>query len=235
VNYRRIREEAYAANMRILDAGLVVLTWGNASAADRNDGVFAIKPSGVDYAELSPAAIVIVDVTTGHVVEGDFRPSSDTATHRVLYREFPEVGGVVHTHSKFATSWAQGRRPIPAYGTTHADHWNGHVPLVRELTADEVGRDYEGSTGQAIVDSFRAEGLAALECPGALLPHHGPFTWGKTAAEAASNAIALEAIAEMATYSERINPELPTIPDFMLEKHHSRKHGPGAYYGQRET
>jgi len=235
MNYRNIREAAYEANMAIREAGLVVLTWGNASAVDRAAGVFAIKPSGVGYDDLSSDAMVVVDIDTGHIVEGSYRPSSDTPTHRILYREFKEIGGVVHTHSCYATSWAQACRPVPAFGSTHADHWNGSIPLVRELTALEIERDYEGATGQAIVDSFRLEGLVPLESPGALLPHHGPFTWGKTAAAAAQNAIALEAIAEMAYHSELINPRLSEIPPSMSEKHYTRKHGPNAYYGQKES
>lgn len=234
MNYQNIREEAFEANRDIREAGLVVLTWGNASAVDRAAGVFAIKPSGIGYDDLSPAAMVVVDIDTGHIVEGSYRPSSDTPTHRILYREFEEIGGIVHTHSCYATSWAQSCRPIPAFGSTHADHWSGSIPLVRELTPLEIERDYEGATGQAIVDSFRSEGLRPLESPGALLPHHGPFTWGKTAAAAARNAIALEAIAGMALHSELINPRLSIIPAPMAEKHYTRKHGPQAYYGQKE-
>ncbi len=234
MNFKNIREAAYQANMTIREAGLVVLTWGNASAVDRAAGVFAIKPSGVDYGDLSPESMVVVDIETGHMA-GNYRPSSATPTHGILYREFREIGGIVHTHSSYATSWAQGCRPIPAFGSTHADHWNGSIPLVRELTALEMERDYEGATGQAVVDSFRREGLNPLESPGALLPHHGPFTWGKTAADAAQNAVALEAIAEMAFHSELINPRLSVIPAYMLEKHYTRKHGPHAYYGQKES
>lgn len=229
-----IRQAAYEANMKIKEEGLVVLTWGNASAVDRNAGVFAIKPSGVGYDKLSPESMVIVDVKTGHVVDGEYRPSSDTPTHRLLYMEFVEIGGIVHTHSTYATSWAQSCRPIPPYGSTHADHWNGPVPLVRELTSEEIAADYEGSTGLAIVEGFRRQNLSPLEAPGALLPHHGPFTWGKTVADAAKNAIALEAIAHMALNSEMINPRTEVIPNYMAEKHYMRKHGPNAYYGQKE-
>lgn len=233
MDYSTLRDQAYRANLAIQSAGLVVLTWGNVSVLDDNREVLAIKPSGVDYAALSPKSMVLVEVSTGRVLEGSYKPSSDTPTHRVLYQKFDGVHSVVHTHSPFATSWAQSCTAIPAYGTTHADHWKNDIPLVRQLTPVEIETRYEEATGQSIVDSFRDRNYDPLENPGALLPFHGPFAWGPTATEAVQNAIALEAIAQMALYARQINPNLHHLPDSIAHKHYSRKHGPKAYYGQK--
>lgn len=243
--YRALREAAYAANMAIRDAGLVVMTWGNASAADRALGVFAIKPSGVAYADLRPEAMVIVSIETGEVVAGELRPSSDTATHQRLYAAFAGIGGVVHSHSPAATSFAQACRPIPCLGTTHADHFAGPVPVTRHPTAPEIARGYESATGDIIVEHFTSREIDPLAIPAVLLPHHGPFAWGSTAEKAAHNAIALEAVAAMAiTTFAAAGADLrtigdptvagppPDIPAVLREKHFSRKHGPDAYYGQ---
>lgn len=235
-DFGSIRNAAYLANMQIQEAGLVVLTWGNASAADHHAGVFAIKPSGVSYAKLSPENMVIVNIENGETVEGEFRPSSDTATHQRIYRAFDSVGGVVHTHSIHATAFAQASRPIPCYGTTHADHFDGAVPVGRPLSPDEIAENYEGATGDVIVEHINGTGRPPQAVPAILLPHHGPFTWGATASDAAKNAIALEAVAQMALDSMAIasftGGEPKTTPPELLEKHQTRKHGPNAYYGQ---
>jgi L-ribulose-5-phosphate 4-epimerase len=214
-------------------AGLVALTFGNASEAARAEGVMAIKPSGVPYDELTPEAIVVIDIESGRVVQGDGRPSSDTPTHLVLYRSFPSIGGVVHTHSPFATAWAQARRDLPCLGTTHADHFRGSIPVTRDLTADETGATYEAQTGDVIVETFERRGIDPGEMPAALVGSHGPFTWGRDAAGAVENAVALEVVAELALRTSQLTASPPVpIADSLLERHHARKHGPGAYYGQ---
>jgi L-ribulose-5-phosphate 4-epimerase len=225
-----LRAQVFEANRQIVEAGLVVLTFGNASAADRAAGVMAIKPSGVPYAELEPDSIVLVDLESGKAREGSARPSSDTPTHLVLYRAFEELGGIVHTHSPFATAWAQARREIPCFGTTHADHFNGPVPVTRELTAEEIGGDYERGTGEVIVETVSG---GALERPAVLVASHGPFAWGPDAATAVENAIALEVVAESAFRTEALQPGAASIQPELLDRHFLRKHGPGAYYGQR--
>ena len=232
MKYADLRQAAFDANIFLKAEGLVVLTWGNASAVDWEQKIFAIKPSGVEYRHLRPEDMVVVDLESGKVVDGSKRPSSDTPTHRALYLGFRTIGGIAHTHSTHAVAWAQAGREIPAYGSTHADHWAGPVPLTRLLTAKEIDASYETSTGIAIAETFAARGLDPLEYPGTLLPHHGPFTWGATAMEAARNAVALEAMAEMAVLTERITKKPKSIPRPMADKHYSRKHGPGAYYGQ---
>ncbi len=219
--------------MDLVESGLVVLTWGNASAVDDKREVMAIKPSGVDYASLKPEDIVIVSLDTGEKIGGELKPSSDTPTHLELYRSFDTIGGVVHTHSIYATAWAQAAQPIPCYGTTHADHFFGPVPVTRQLTADEIETGYEKYSGTVIVDHFRKKNIDPLHIPAALLPHHGPFTWGKSAAEAVKNAVALEAVARMALYTEEIDADAVETPSVQLNKHFLRKHGPGAYYGQK--
>ena len=226
-----LRKTVYEANMRLRNEGLVVLTWGNASAFDAESGLAVIKPSGVDYAALSPEDMVVVDLE-GNVIEGRYRPSSDTPTHVALYRAFKGVGGVVHTHSSEATAWAQACREIPCYGTTHADCFHGAVPLARFLTEDEIASDYEGNTGKVIVERFA--GSSPLERPGVLVSGHGPFTWGKTAMKAVDNAVSLEEIAKMARLTEELRAHAPgrEVPACVSEKHFLRKHGPGAYYGQ---
>lgn len=217
------------ANRRLGESGLVSLTWGNVSGFDPASGLFAIKPSGVAYADLTPDKMVIVDMD-GKTVEGPFRPSSDTPTHTALYRAFPSVRGVVHTHSPEATAWAQAAREIPCFGTTHADVFDGPVPLARFLTDKEVAEEYEANTGKVIVERFA--GLDPLAVPGVLVAGHGPFTWGRSPDAAVDVAISLEAVARMARLSQAIRPQLATLPDYVLAKHHSRKHGPKAYYGQ---
>jgi L-ribulose-5-phosphate 4-epimerase len=227
-----LKEAVCEANRALEPSGLVKLTWGNVSGIDRSEGLWAIKPSGVDYGELTPNDIVVLNLE-GKVIEGQLRPSSDTKTHLHLYREFPSIGGVTHTHSPCATAFAQAGRELPCFGTTHADHFYGSVPLVRALTPEEVDDDYEHFTGVAIVERFRELGLEPLEVPGLLQIHHAPFTFGKNAMDSLKNSIALEMCAQMALDSLRLSPGLGPIPSHILDKHYQRKHGPGAYYGQK--
>lgn len=230
--HAELREHVYEANREIVRAGLVVLTFGNASAADRAAGVMAIKPSGVPYDMLRPDAMVVVDLETGEVRDGEHRPSSDTPTHLVLYRSFEGVGGIVHTHSPFATAWAQACREIPCLGTTHADHFSGAVPVTRPLTRAEIEGEYERLTGDVIVETLARLELDPLAVPAALVASHGPFAWGADAAQAVENAVALEAVAAAAYRTELLRPGVEPIGDDLLRRHFSRKHGPGAYYGQ---
>ena len=229
-----LKEEVFRANARLVETGLVVLTWGNASGFDRETGLVAIKPSGVDYTTMTADDIVVVDLD-GRVVEGRLRPSSDTPTHLELYRNFAGVGGIVHTHSIEATAWAQARREIPCYGTTHADTFRGPAPVTRPLTREEVETAYELNTGKAIVERFRS--LDPLEAPGVLVAGHAPFTWGANVRAAVDNAVALEAIAKMARLTEQTAAarETATLEDFVAAKHYFRKHGGNAYYGQVRT
>jgi L-ribulose-5-phosphate 4-epimerase len=228
-----LRERVFEANRQVVEAGLVVLTFGNASAADRAAGVMAIKPSGVPYDVLGPGSMVVVDLESGEVREASGRPSSDTPTHLVLYRAFEEIGGIVHTHSPFATAWAQARREIPCLGTTHADHFRGAVPVTRELTGEEIGGDYERSTGDVIVETVTGLGLRPLERPAVLVASHGPFAWGSDPETAVENAIALEVVAESSYRTEALRSGAEPIQPELLDRHFLRKHGPGAYYGQR--
>jgi L-ribulose-5-phosphate 4-epimerase len=232
IAHSELRERVLDANRAIVEAGLVTLTFGNVSAVDRSAGVMAIKPSGVSYDELRPASIVVVDLAGGEVVDGTFRPSSDTPTHLVLYRRFQAVGGVVHTHSVSATAWAQAGRELPCFGTTHADHFHGSIPVTRDLTSEEIGSEYEARTGDAIVETIESLGLDPLEVPAVLVRSHGPFAWGRDEAEAVGNATALEAVASIAASSLALAPELLPIAPELLERHFRRKHGAGAYYGQ---
>lgn len=226
----QLKEEVYRANMELPEHGLIVYTWGNVSAIDRESGLVVIKPSGVNYATMKPEDMVVVDLE-GNVVEGDLRPSSDTPTHVELYKAFPGVGGVVHTHSSWATSWAQAGRSIPCYGTTHADYFYGEIPCARVLTPEEVESAYEKNTGKVIIEAF--EGKDPLAVPGVLCTSHGPFTWGKNAAEAVHNAVVLEEVAKMATRTEMLNPNITPAVQYVQDKHYFRKHGANAYYGQK--
>jgi L-ribulose-5-phosphate 4-epimerase len=228
-----LRERVLEANREIVRAGLVVLTFGNASAVDRDAGVMAIKPSGVPYDDLDPDAIVLVDLESGETVDGGYRPSSDTPTHLVLYRRFESVGGIVHTHSPYATAWAQARREIPCFGTTHADHFHGPVPVTRPLDAGEIREAYEARTGDVIVETLERLGLDPLEMPAALVASHGPFAWGADAATAVENAVALEAVAAMALHTRALAADAERIDDDLLRRHYERKHGASAYYGQK--
>ncbi|MFX3681329.1 MAG: L-ribulose-5-phosphate 4-epimerase AraD [bacterium] len=225
-----LKREAYEANIALPKQGLINLTFGNASAVDRDKGIFAIKPSGVDYAELTPEMMVLVDLE-GNQVEGDLRPSSDTPTHRRLFIAFESIGGVVHTHSTHATSFAQAGRAIPIFGTTHADYFFGDIPVTRKMTSDEIGGGaYEWETGNVIVEKFAD--LDPADYPAVLVNRHAPFTWGSSAAKAVEVAVAVECIAHMALLSLQLEPSLPVIEEELLNKHFKRKHGPGAYYGQ---
>jgi L-ribulose-5-phosphate 4-epimerase len=211
--------------------GLVLQTWGNASGIDREHGLVVIKPSGVPYDGMQPKHMVVVSLETGEVVEGKLKPSSDIATHLVLYRAFPKIGGIVHTHSLYATAWAQAKQGIPSYGTTQADYWYGAVPCTRQLTRKEIKTDYEANTGQVIVEAFKQ--LDPMQHPAVLVASHGPFTWGKDVRAAVHNAVVLEFIARLASETLRINPGVKPMQSGLREKHFLRKHGPGATYGQR--
>jgi len=228
-----LREAVWAANQAIVRAGLVTLSFGNASGVDREGGLMLIKPSGVAYADLRPEDLVAVDLETGRPLADGLRPSSDTPTHLALYGAFPEVGGIVHTHSRAATSWAQACRPIPPFGTTHADHFHGAVPVTRQLSDDEVAGEYEAATGAVIVETLTTAGLDALEMPAVLVASHGPFTWGPDPGTAADNAIALETVAAMASETLALDPAARPVAQSLLDRHYQRKHSATAYYGQR--
>ena len=229
----KLKAEVCRANLDLVAEGLVIQTWGNASAVDRASGVMVIKPSGVPYAEMKPKHMVCVSLKTGEVVAGRLKPSSDTATHLVLYRAFPKIGGVVHTHSLFATAWAQACQPLPAYGTTQADYWYGEVPCTRKLTAAEIKTDYEANTGDVIVETFKKFKFDPLQHPAVLVASHGPFTWGADVHAAVHNAGVLEFIAKLNSETLRINPKLKPMQGVLLDKHFLRKHGPKATYGQK--
>jgi L-ribulose-5-phosphate 4-epimerase len=227
-----LRERVAAANRAIHDAGLVTLSFGNVSGVDRDENVLVIKPSGVPYADLRAESMVVVDLDDGRVVEGTLRPSTDTPTHRLLYGEFPTIGGVIHTHSPSATAWAQASRPIPCLGTTHADHFRGSVPVSRPLQPDEIAADYEWETGRVIVETLAMAGRSSIEAPAVLVASHGPFAWGSSPESAVETAIALEAVADMAFRTLLIEASVAEIGDELLARHFDRKHGAGAYYGQ---
>lgn len=226
-----LKREVYEANMELPKRGLITYTWGNVSGIDPESGYFVIKPSGVDYDKLSPEDMVVMDLN-GNKIEGKYKPSSDTPTHMELYKKYPEIGGIVHTHSPEATSWAQAGRSIPLYGTTHADYFYGEIPCARSLTPEEIKQAYEKNTGIVIIETFEKRGLNPMYTPAVLCKNHGPFTWGKDAAEAVHNAVVLEEVAKMAAKTELINPTVEPAPDCLKDKHFFRKHGENAYYGQ---
>jgi L-ribulose-5-phosphate 4-epimerase len=225
-----LRERVFAANLELVERGLVTLTWGNVSGVDRDRGVVLIKPSGVDYGAMTPQDIVAVGLDSGEVVEGERRPSTDTPTHLALYRAFPELGGIAHTHSTWATAWAQAQREIPLLGTTHADLSPHPIPLSSALTAAEIEADYEGATGTALVEAVAGRG--PLEVPCVLARGHAPFCWGASPAHAVDNAVTLEAVAKLAWLTTALEPAAPPLDDAVRDKHYLRKHGSGAYYGQ---
>ena len=224
-----LKRKVYEANLMLRDSGLVILTWGNVSGIDRDKGLFVIKPSGVSYDKLRPEDMVVMDLD-GNKVEGDLNPSSDTDTHLELYRSFTNIGGIVHTHSKWATMWSQAGRPIEAYGTTHADHFYGSIPCTRKMESYEIIENYEKETGKVIVETFKD--LDPDDIPSVLVNSHGPFSWGKDALDAVNNAIVLEELAFMAYGSEQLNRDIKPIEEDLLDKHFLRKHGKNAYYGQ---
>lgn len=228
----QLKEEVFQANLDLPKQGLVKYTWGNASAFDRESGLFVIKPSGVDYETMKASDMVVVDLD-GNVVEGELNPSSDTATHAVLYKRYPELGGIVHTHSTWATIWAQAGLDVPVMGTTHADTFYGAVPCARFLTQEEIDRGYEAETGRVIIETFEERGLDVLAIPGVLLHGHAPFTWGKDVQSAVVNSVVLEEVAKMNLFARELNRFAPELPDRILDKHYLRKHGGDAYYGQK--
>lgn len=225
-----LKKKVYEANMDLPKYGLVTFTWGNVSAIDRESGMFVIKPSGVDYDLLKPEDMVVMDLN-GNKVEGKYNPSSDTATHLELYKAFPEIGGVVHTHSTYATSWAQSGRAIPCYGTTHADYMYGEIPCARALSQEEMDEGYEKNTGTVIIETF--QGKDPMAVPAVLCKNHGPFAWGKDAKEAVHNAVVLEEVAKMALFTEQLKPDVESAPQRIQDKHYYRKHGANAYYGNK--
>lgn len=231
-----LKQKVFEANLQLVKYNLVVLTWGNVSAIDREKGLFVIKPSGVPYDTMKASDMVVMDLN-GNKIEGELNPSSDTPTHLELYRQFNDIGGIVHTHSSWACSWAQAGRDIPAYGTTHADYSNGSIPCARGLTQNEVEDEYELNTGKVIVEEFNKRCINPTECPAVLIHRHGPFTWGKDAFKAVENALILEEVAKMAYRTESIagfadNSNIG-IEQYLLDKHYQRKHGVNAYYGQK--
>ncbi|MBR0214460.1 MAG: L-ribulose-5-phosphate 4-epimerase [Solobacterium sp.] len=228
----KLKEEVCRANLLLPKYHMVTFTWGNVSAIDRESGLFVIKPSGVEYDGMKPEDMVVVDLE-GNVVEGRYKPSSDTETHRALYLNFPNIGGVVHTHSTFAVGWAQAGRDIPALGTTHGDYFYGAIPCTRRMTPEEIAGEYELETGNVIVEEFRQRGLSPDQVPGVLVHSHGPFAWGSDAENAVHNAVVMEEVAKMAFLSTMINPDVPPMQQELLDRHYLRKHGPGAYYGQK--
>jgi len=230
-NYQDIKEQAYHANMQLPKLNLVLFTFGNVSAADRKKGVFAIKPSGVPYDELSVEKMVIVDFD-GNIIEGNLRPSSDTKTHAVLYKNWDGIAGIVHTHSTFATAWAQAQAPIPIFGTTHADHLTVDIPCAPPMDDKMIKGNYEYETGFQIINHFKSLGLSYKEVEMILVGNHAPFTWGKTAEKAVYNSAVLETVAQMALLTQQINSLAPRLKDSLIQKHYDRKHGSGAYYGQ---
>ena len=227
---KALKEQVLKANLALPKHDLVTFTWGNVSAIDRESGLIAIKPSGVEYDELSPDKLVVLDLD-GNIVEGKLNPSSDTKTHLELYKQYPDIGGIVHTHSPYAVGWAQACEDIPCYGTTHADYFFGDIPCTRALTQEEVEGEYELNTGKVIIDTLGE--CEPLHTPGIVVYQHGPFAWGKDAHDAVHNAVVMEEVAKMAWIARDINPQLQGIDDYLMNKHFMRKHGPNAYYGQK--
>jgi L-ribulose-5-phosphate 4-epimerase len=227
----KLKKDVLNANLDLVKEGLVIQTWGNASGIDRARGLVVIKPSGVPYNRMKPEHMVVVSLETGKVVEGKLNPSSDTPTHLVLYQAFKEIGGVVHTHSLYATAWAQAGKHLPALGTTHADYFHGAVPCTRQMTSEEIQSEYEANTGHVIVETFA--GRDPLSCGAVLVASHAPFTWGKTVADAGHHAVILEHLARLASETVRVYPSVKPMQQVLLNKHFFRKHGPGAYYGQK--
>lgn len=226
----KLKRLVYEGNMELPQRGLVTYTWGNVSGIDHESGLIVIKPSGVNYDDLKPEDMVVIDFD-GNQVEGKYRPSSDTPTHLELYKAFPEIGGIVHTHSSWATIWAQAGRSIPCYGTTHADYFYGEIPCTRSLTAEEINKDYEKNTGLVIIETFKDKDPMAV--PGVLCTNHGPFTWGKDASQAVYNAVVMEEVAKMAFHTEMLRSGMKPVQNVLLDKHYLRKHGVNAYYGQK--
>lgn len=227
---KELRDEVYEANMQLPRHGLVTFTWGNASGVDRDKALFVIKPSGLSYEDLRPEHLVVCDFD-GAVVEGKLNPSSDTPTHAYLYKKWGMIGGIVHTHSSWATSWAQAGRSIPCYGTTQADYFYGSIPCMRSLSEQEINSAYEYNTGVVIDEGFKE--LDPVAVPGTLVRNHGTFSWGKDATQAAYHAVVIEVVAKMAAQTEQINPDIKPAPQYLMDKHYQRKHGPNAYYGQK--
>ena len=227
-----LKELVCEANLLLPKHGLITFTWGNVSGIDREEGLMVIKPSGVEYDEMGPDDMVVVDLNTGERVEGRYKPSSDTPTHLALYRAFPGLGGVVHTHSRWATSFAQAGRGVPAFGTTQGDYFYGEIPCTRKMTPEEIGGEYELETGNVIIETFRTREIDPLQVPAVLVYSHGPFTWGTDPFNAVHNAVVLEEVAFMAFHAMALTPGLPPMQQELLDKHYLRKHGPGAYYGQ---
>lgn len=228
-----LKQSVLQANLDLVKHQLVIFTWGNVSQRDADTGLVVIKPSGVDYQTMVATDMVVVDIE-GNIIEGHYKPSSDLATHLALYRQYPEVMGIVHTHSEWATAWAQAGRALPCYGTTHADYFYGEIPCTRPLTDDEVADQYEYNTGKVIIETITQMGYNVTDIPGIIISGHGPFTWGKSAENAVHNAKVLEEIAKMAYHTEAINPKALAIEQYLLDKHYLRKHGKNAYYGQRD-
>ncbi|VXD00174.1 L-ribulose-5-phosphate 4-epimerase [Serratia oryzae] len=228
----QLKQQVLEANLDLPRHKLVTFTWGNVSAVDRERGLVVIKPSGVEYEQMTADDMVVVDLTTGRTLEGSKKPSSDTATHLALYREFSEIGGIVHTHSRHATIWAQAGLDIPAWGTTHADYFYGTIPCTRLMTPDEIEHDYERETGQVIIETFHRRGISPSAIPAVLVNAHGPFAWGKDAQDAVHNAVVLEEIAYMGIFSRQLTPGIGNMQQVLLDKHYLRKHGKHAYYGQ---
>lgn len=228
----KLKQSVYTANMKLVEYGLVTLTWGNASGIDRERRLVVIKPSGVSYDEMKPSDMVVLDLESGKVVEGELNPSSDTPTHLELYRHFPTIGGVVHTHSTYATAFAQAKRSIPALGTTHADHFYGEIPCTRDMTDEEIRGEYEKNTGTVIVETF--EGKDPSEIPSVLVASHGVFSWGATPEKAAENGLVTERVAQMMLYGNLLGSDCSPMNQVLLDKHFLRKHGANAYYGQKK-